>query len=197
MKNDNERIEELENQITSLEETEKTATMKLVESQEKWTNFAEDILAISKELFKAVITLRSNNPISNEFLQRSEARIKKYDAFLNDNKATFCNAKNTEPTSAQLQGQANSQVDIQPGTYAFLDSEKIKSYLKTSKDDIKICGLLQSLKRRLLQTCKRTSRKTTMDWFVNYDILECACNDGIILEKLLLKHSKKYFLSVL
>lgn len=185
----------LEDEVIRLRKKEGNATVKLLESQTKWTSFAKDILAVCKELLKAIHTLQANTPVPVDFLELSEARIRKYEVFLNESEAAFSTADNrliAEQT--QPQGLSSFQ-EMKSGTpVAFLDYTKIKGFLESSSDDIKLCGLLQALKRRLLQTCRTKYRKQTMEWFINYDILDCRNPNGNILEKLLIHHGKKYFI---
>jgi hypothetical protein len=189
LRNDEERFQE---ELEKLRKKEENATVKLLESQAKWTSFAKDILSVCKELLKAIHTLKANNPVPVDFLEMSEARIKKYEVFLNESEATFSSNDN-RISPEQTQGLSNIQ-DVKAGaSIAFLDCTKVKEFLGSSSDDVKICGLLQILKRRLLQTCRRKYRKQTMEWFINYDILDCRNSNGNILGKLLTHHGKKYF----
>lgn len=192
MRGDEDVLEKLQEEVLQLRSQEENAKVKLLESQTKWTSFAKDILAVCKELLKAIHTLQANNPVPKDFLEMSDARIRKYEAFLNESEATF-SAGETRPATDQMQsqGQSNAQERRINASTNFLDCAKIKEFLETSDDDVKICGLLQALKRRLLQTCRRKYRKQTMEWFINYDILDCRNPNGNILGKLLVHHGKK------
>lgn len=194
LRNDEATIDKLEDEVIRLRKNEENKTVKLLESQTKWTSFAKDILTVCKELLKAIHTLQANTPVPADFLELSEARIRKYEVFLNESEAAFSAGDNRLTIEqTQPQGLSNFQETKLGASIAFLDCTKIKGFLESSNDDVKICGLLQALKRRLLQTGKRKYRKQTMEWFINYDILDCRNPNGNILEKLLIHHGKKYF----
>ena len=193
--------EKLQAQLSSMKEKKDSATGKLLESQTKWTSFAKDILAISKELFKAIHTLQSHNTVPKEFLEMSAARIQKYEMFLNESELTFRRGEEAsaedapEDAANQSQGQSQSQMRVQPNVaLAALDYNKIKMCLKSCKDDSKVCALLQALRLRLLKTSKGKARKQIIQWFITYDLLGCANPKDDLFEKLL-KHSNKKYVS--
>ena len=186
-------------QISALKEAKENATAKLIESQTKWTCFAKDILAISKELLKAIRTLQANNPVPEQFLTMSEDRIEKYEEFLNDNELAFSSTEN--PTTAASENTTNymaeeSQPRIQANlaptsTLPALDYSKIKTYLKQSNDDDKICALLQALKLRLIKTVSVKHTKQIIQCFITYDLFDCADPSNELLIKLLRHPNKK------
>ena len=192
----------LQQQLVNIKEKKENATVKLLESQSKWTSFAKDILAISKELFKAIHTLQSHNTVPKEFLEMSSARIQKYESFLNESEMTFKHgivedeitveevveelpAKQTQaPPQTQLKMQQNLNL-------AALDYNKIKGCLLTSKNEDKICSVLQALKLRLLKSQKGRPRRQLIQWFITYDLLGCTSTEDDLLEKLLKYPNKK------
>ncbi len=191
-----------------MKEKKDNATVKLLESQSKWTSFAKDILAISKELFKAIHTLQTHGQIPLEFLEMSSARIQKYEAFLNESEMTFRHSAaedaDQEPGNGpeevvpeeslnQSQGQSQTQFRMQQQKLplAALDYNKIKACMRSSKDEAKTCALLQALKLRLLKSQKGRPRKQLIHWFITYDLLGCGAAEDTLLERLLHNPSKK------
>lgn len=177
-----------------LRETRDNATSKLMESQTKWTNFAKDILTIGKELLKAVHALQANNSIPQEFLQMSSDRIQKYDAFLNES----CNGFNIAQQVANEQLEDQNQGQLQSQEYEVkailgynLDYHRIKTYLKTCKDDEKICLMLQSLRITLLKIHIPKRVTIIIQSFISHDLLDCINPAGDLLKRLLKHHNKK------
>jgi hypothetical protein len=184
-------------------------TVKLLESQTKWASFAKDILAISKELFKAIHNLEARKPVPKEFLEMTYARLQKYEMFLNESETAFKHneaeedkyekieeetLENEEISSSKLIPQAQMQIQNNNPSLAALDYKKIKYFLHTSKNDLKLCALLQALKWRLMRTRKGNSRKELMQWFITFDLMDCASPKDNLLENLL-KHKNPKYLS--
>lgn len=172
-------------ELVHLKKSKDTATAKLIESQAKWTNFAKDILAISKGLLKAVNTLQANKPIPQEFLQLSSDRIQKYDAFLNESDLAFNNEQvDQEPVAVQVQRHDSSK-------FQALDYSGVKSYLKTSKDDERVCLLLQALRMRLIKVSNPKRTKQMINELIVNDLFDCNNVNHDLLKKLLKHHNKK------
>lgn len=199
----------LQQQYDEMKIKKENSTAKLLESQAKWTSFAKDILTISKELFKAFHTLEAHKPVPKEFLEMSYARMQKYEAFLNESENAFKNNAieedkykkiEEEPVEegevspcVAIQKPSQPQMQIQNSlSLAALDYKKVKHFLRTSKNDIKICGLLQALKWRLMRTQKGYSRREIMQWFVSFDLFDCSSSKDNLLEKLLKHPNPKY-----
>jgi len=128
LRNDEEGLQE---EVERLRKKEENATIKLLESQTKWTNFAKDILAVCKELLKAIHTLQANNPVPLDFLEMSEVRIKKYEVFLNESEATFSSNDN-HISPEQNQGLSSLQ-NVKIGTpIPFLNYTNVKPFLRTN-----------------------------------------------------------------
>lgn len=70
---------------------------KLLESQNSWTLFSKDVLAISKSLYGAITALRKGQQVSEAQLNTSHLQIEKYEAFLNSNQAAFSESRRSEP----------------------------------------------------------------------------------------------------
>jgi len=173
-------------ELALLKKNKDTATAKLIESQAKWTNFAKDILAISKGLLKAINTLQANKPIPQEFLQQSSDRIQKYDAFLNESNLAFSNEQiETVPEQPQIQRRESEK-------FQALDYNGIKVYLKTSKDDEKVCLLLQALRMRLIKYHNKKHRKQMINDIIKDDLFDCNNPGNDLLKKLLRHQNKKY-----
>lgn len=183
-----ELCERQQEELSLLREGKDNATAKLIESQAKWTSFAKDILAISKELLKAINTLQANKPIPQEFLQQSSDRIQKYDAFLNESNLTFSNGQPEEPG---MQPQGESQVRRRETGIQALDYARIKVFLKTSKDDENVCLMLQALRMRLLKTNNPRRAKQMIQEFIKNDLLDCENQNSELLKKLLKHHNKR------
>jgi hypothetical protein len=176
-------------ELALLKRTKDTTTAKLIESQAKWTNFAKDILAISKGLLKAVNTLQSNKPIPQEFLQQSSDRIQKYDAFLNESNLAFSNGQiETVPEQPQVQRRESGKVRGAQG----LDYNGIKVYLKTSKDDERMCLLLQAIRMQLIKSHSAKRTKQMISDLILNDLFDCNNPGNDLLKKLLKHHNKKY-----
>jgi len=190
----------MQSQHEDMKIKKENAIAKLLESQTKWTSFAKDILSISKELFKAIHTLEAHKPVPKEFLEKSLERMQKYEHFLNESENTFKHAikEEDEAIPEEEDIQSSTQIDnlfesqMQSNiSLAALDYKKVKQFLATSKDDLKICALLQALKWRLMRAQKGYPRKEIIQWFIIYDILDCNNAKNHILEKLLLHSNKK------
>jgi len=212
---------------------------KLLESQKNWTFFSKDILSISQELYRAIVSLLNNQKISPEMLATSRNQIDKYEQFLNENQAIFRDQRASsselsqkdlstrneqkpppEPVKPSLLqkpkedditkqlkspqfgqpiggielNEAQSIIENQP-----VDYKKVKQFLLTSIDDLKICAVLQALRWRITRNKKRTGRLSIMSEYIREDLLGCK-NNGYILERLLTHKNKKvieYMVSLL
>lgn len=188
-----ELYEKQQDELNLLRRNKDTATAKLIESQAKWTNFAKDILAISKGLLKAINTLQANKGIPQEFLQLSSDRIQKYDAFLNESNQAFSNEQ-IETAVVQQQPQVQRH---ESSKFQTLDYNGIKAYLKTSKDEERVCLLLQALRMRLIRTHNPKRTKQMINDLIISDLLDCNNPSNDLLKKLLKHHNKKYIIKTL
>lgn len=205
------QYDNLQQQYTFIKTKQDAATMKLLESQSKWTSFAKDILAISKELYKAIHTLQTHGTIPREFLEMTAARMQKYEIFLNENETTFKHKiveeeakqsalpevdeemESTPTAVATTANKSTKPLKIRPNfAPAALDHTKIKQFLRTSRNDLKICALLQALKWRLIKAPKGQSRKQSLQWLLTFDLLGCNNAKDDLLERLLKHPNRKY-----
>ena len=200
----------LQKDYQAVVEEKEAGKEKLLESQNNWTLFSKDILAISKELHKAVLAMKNKQRVSDELLSSSKAQIDKYEAFLNSNQVVFNETPRSESTPAseprksipppqnQLKspsfGQQITGIEIpEPqsiGENPAIDYKKLKQFVLTSSDELKTCAVLQALKWRITRNRKRSGRLVVMTEYVNEDLLGCSSN-GYILERLLEHSSKK------
>lgn len=187
-----ELYEKQQDELNLLKRNKDTATAKLIESQAKWTNFAKDILAISKGLLKAINTLQANKVIPQEFLQLSSDRIQKYDAFLNESNLAFSNGL-IETSIVQEQSVQRHESN----RFKTLDYSGIKAYLKTSKDEEKVCLLLQALRMRFIRAHNPKRTKQMINDLIISDLLDCNNPNNDLLKKLLKHHNKEYIIKTL
>jgi hypothetical protein len=72
-----------------------------------------------------------------------------------------------------------------------LDHEKIKQFLRTSKDHKQTAALLQALRLRLVKSHRGPSREQVIKWLVTHDIVGCTGPKDDVLERLLKSGSRK------
>ncbi len=221
-------------------EEKEAAKDKLLESQANWTLFSKDILAISKELYKAIIAMKNRQKVPEELLATSKAQIDKYESFLNSNQVIFRESQSSEPTpressevvsvpeagrprepsdaSAAAPSQESSEPTRRrelPGAPTQLKSPsfgqqpltgvevpdalvecpainyaKLKQFLLTSTDDLKVSAVLQALRWRITRNRKRSARLAIMSEYMREDLLSCNDN-GYILQRLLEHPNRK------
>ncbi len=213
------QYEALQQQFALMKKNQEGATVKLLESQTKWTGFAKDILTISEELFKAIRTLQGHGTVPQEFLDMSAARMHKYEVFLNENEAAFKRKAAEEESVAEVPeelettptasfhdpqnkvvnsntaaGNVAATSAIQTSvSFAALDHAKVKQFLLVSTHELKVCAILQALKWRLLKAQKGEPRRQVLQWLVTYDLLgSCAPHKEDVASRLLRSTSRKY-----
>ena len=194
---------------------------KLLESQAKWTMFAQDILGIGKELFKAVNTLHKGDPVPPEFLQGSKAKIDKYETFLLHNAMEFkinrerdggillsreegdpdrSNTAITEELRNDVSSLSmfNQKSYMDEGTsqteiasLAPLRYTKIKHFLLTGEEELQICALLQALRWRVTRSKHGHPRKHVLHSYIHYDLLDCKGVESYICTHLLKHENRK------
>ena len=201
----------LQKDYNAIFEEKESAKEKLLESQTNWTLFSKDILSISKDLYKAIQAMQTGQEFAEDLLTNSKAQIDKYEAFLNSNQSVFAYQPSSEatppnsepqrpvvPRGSQLKspsfGQQMASIEI-PDTqgsvdYPGIDYKKVKQFLFTATDDLKLCALLQAIRWRITRNRKRSGRLAVMSEYVKEDLLGCNSN-GYILERLLLHSNKK------
>lgn len=72
-----------------------------------------------------------------------------------------------------------------------LDYKKITVFLSSSKDDLKICALLQALTWRIVKKKMKYDKIAVINEYVNNDLLNCN-NNGQTIKRLLGHTNKKY-----
>ncbi len=200
----------LQKEFSAVYEEKELTKEKLLESQTNWTLFSKDILAISKGLYRAIAALRSGQTVSEELLASSQSQIEKYEAFLNSSQNIFADSRRSEPSPANSEPRQSQplvevgkqmkspefgqQIEMPPPAADLpppIDYQRIKQFLLTSTDHLKICALLQALRWRITRNRKRSGRLMVMEEYVREDLLECN-GTGYILERLLEHPEKKY-----
>jgi len=196
----------------ALKSKEEYARKTLIESQTKWTSFCRGILGICKALLAPEVdpTLRKDvtdkvtkyekilcaneddlKDIENRYNQpESQPSRESYPKFSSHSNNPPADMMNADMADISQSLSMISQIQTPP-ILSTLNFIKIKEFLNTVTDEIKICALLQALRWRMTRAKHGEPRREVIKSYVENDLLGLNDHENTLLKKLVLSTSHK------
>eukprot|EP00826_Nyctotherus_ovalis_P034181 TRINITY_DN2808_c0_g1_i1.p1 TRINITY_DN2808_c0_g1~~TRINITY_DN2808_c0_g1_i1.p1 ORF type:complete len:328 (-),score=62.27 TRINITY_DN2808_c0_g1_i1:888-1871(-) len=176
---------------------------KIAKTRVEGIETSDSALDIAKKLLTALELLKKQT-IPKEFLELAESEIDKYDAYFSEGarearkekpkKQALKMPKEKIKSIEKIESIKSEEIaDARPEKVesAKLDYGKLKGFMLTSPDTLKICAILQALKYRISNARSTEAKNTIIAEYVQADLLYCN-KDARILERLLKNSDKKY-----
>eukprot|EP00826_Nyctotherus_ovalis_P004532 TRINITY_DN10991_c0_g1_i2.p1 TRINITY_DN10991_c0_g1~~TRINITY_DN10991_c0_g1_i2.p1 ORF type:complete len:305 (-),score=76.87 TRINITY_DN10991_c0_g1_i2:597-1511(-) len=186
-----------------VEQKEKQEQLHL-ESQASWLQFTKATIAMSKKLLTTMSSLQGHQRVSNRFLTISKDEINNFETQLTKQEAAYntLQEKKLDPTHNNLLEKEIVQkqkvreadlggADLFPSEIAGMfdiDYKKLKEFLVETKDELKLCAVLQALVWRITNR-GRLERSGAISDYTTNDLL--SLKDNVKVLKHLLRHSNK------
>ena len=187
---------QLDKEHKVLIEEKKMGEKKHLESQANWLQFTKMITSMARKLLTTMSSLQGHQRVSNRFLTISKDEIDNFEAQLQKEETAY-NDLIKEETTPRKKNKVMEMpliepaVDLVPGGLSqalVIDYKKLKDFLANSKDDIKLCAVLQALGWRLTNKT-HIEKCEAINEFIANDIL--SLNHNTINVEKLLNHSNK------
>jgi len=192
-------VAQLQAEYSSLVQKEEFARNTLIESQSKWTNFAKDILNMSKELLKTVEHLKSGRSPNDQMLTIIQEKIVRYEQFLNmssdelSGAVSFSNAERSmsdftpspQPRHLQSESMSINLKNMVRGHMSLtnLNFASVIRDLNTLQDEQQLCLLLQALRWRLTRS-QALLKREMLSTYVKFNILCTSKPHDQLLDRL-------------
>lgn len=181
---------ERENNVL-LEQKEKQEQLHL-ESQASWLQFTKVTIAMSKKLLATMSSLQGHQRVSNRFLATSKDEINNFETQLTKQEAAYNTLLEKEVVQKQEVREADlGEADLFSSEMAGrldIDYKKLKEFLVKTKDELKLCAVLQALAWRITNR-GRLERSDTISDYATNDLL--SLKDNVKVLEHLLGHSNK------
>lgn len=202
-----EQYAKLKERYEDIAEKKREASNRLEEEKEVWAQLGKDIVGISKKLLTAI----NRQTASESFINSCKEQIKNYENLLTKRKAELKDTKKesiskpilierkeeikkyNEANEIQVQAKAKQQDNIM--SFNELNYNRLKAFLLSSKDNIKVCAVLQALTWKINKHKKSSDRMQIIQQYTDNDILDCKV-EGQIIERLLEGTNKKYLTKI-
>lgn len=192
-----------EEELILLRNKEEQTRKTLIESQTKWTNFCKGILGMCSTLLE-IATNPNPNVNSVAKIKEISEKLNKYEGILANNEENFKDIEqmykenlgynNNQPKHLVSPLQIKEEIEPQEKIVLpiYIQFPKIKEFLQTSQDYLKICAILQALRWKITRTRHGTPRKAVLQTYIDNDLLGCN-TQGSTLFEFLIKHPKKKY----
>ena len=208
-------VAQLREEVEAAKSKESYVRKTLIESQAKWTNFCRGILGLCKSLLDFVRNPQSV-PAQQTMVREIAEKVYKYEQILVVNEADLQDIEmRYKSVFAEGEGPTKKppplqHIEEQDESHAYLPQEsqilsvdqafpiaavqysKLKDFLLSSKDQMRVCAILQALRWRITRAHHGAVRKSVMMAYVEQDILSCATSDNTLLAQLINHESRKY-----
>jgi hypothetical protein len=196
-------------EIAALKGKEEYARKTLIESQAKWTSFCRGILGISKELLQVF----ENPRMGAEYIKDAAEKVVKYEKILSANEEDLKDieqryypedvpaavpdaypkfSSHNDPEMQELSQSLSMISQMQPPhPLTELKYDKIKEFLCTAKDELKICAVLQALRWRMTRARHGDPRKEVIRGYIENDLLGLMAKGGTKMLAGLIMHPNR------
>jgi LisH domain-containing protein ARMC9 len=173
------KLTESESKYNALLEKETTIKDLLIQSQSKWTLFTNEIVSMCYSIMALIENEKKGHPINQQQLEDMKIKINKYKEFVSQYQQDL-NASDDKP-KPPLQSEAVSNPVNENNEPTPLNYLKIREFLMTSTDHLKICSLLQAIRWRITRAKHGVPRKHVLYSYTQNDILGCKENKSAIV----------------
>ena len=193
-----------EEELAILKKKEEVTRKTLIESQAKWTSFCGGIIGMCKTLLDVASNQKKTPPI---FFSEISEKLNKYEKILGNNeenykdietmyKETFGSQEQHQPKMPEPI-QENEEFKPEPTILSqmvpmalSIQFSKLKDFLRTSEDYLKLSAVLQALRWRVSRARHGTQRKDVLQSYIDNDLLECSTPQYPLIVHLI-NHPKK------
>ena len=201
----NEEIEELKSKINEQNEKynellQKDMSVKsfLLQSQNKWTSFAHDIVKVCYNLLGIIDNQANNKPVDGSHIKELKEKVEKYNQFITQyvkDMKEFPDQEELKEVSMPeeyKQPHIKKEPIVDDGKALIpLNYSKISEFLKTTNDQMKICALMQALRWRITRSKHGIPRKHVLHSYTSNDLLGCQNSEDLLIS-ILSKSERKY-----
>ena len=181
------KLLESEQRYSALNDIEKNTKSLLMQSQCRWTSLANDIVTMCHSFISLIETQKKGGKMDEIQFAEMKSKAAKYKEFVYQYQQDI-----TEPQGDKEKKPALHET-LEDQYASPLNYNKIREFLISTGNDVKICSILEALRRRITKSKHGLPRKHVLHSFVTNDFLGCL-NSETTLINVLLKNRKYDFI---